>query len=159
MKKKLWGRAVPPLPEAAEQKILELAAEGKTSREIAKLVELPGDALLTEKRVHRLLLKRRAQRSDIARAVTQEKLASHVTADLDRLEFFLVQISQKAATIPWPKAARTWIEFKKLEAQILDRKLHYAGAGGDDDARSGRGLAHLFAAIERADAGRPPAVA
>jgi len=136
------------IAEIHEQFVLDLAAHGKSTREIAAALAERG-CNTTHVSVSRWLKKRRAERADVAKVVVREQLAKTLTGDLDRLETIRRQVAAKASRISKkPRQTFAWIKLKELEVKIIDRKLHYSGADDPGDEATAT-LAGLFAELER----------
>lgn len=133
------------IPPKYEPDLLRLAADGKSIAEIAAWLDAQG-VTTSASGVKRLLKRLRAERAEVSRAVTVEHLGRTVISDLDHLEKIRAEAAERAADCLDDK---DWVGLKKLEVQILDRKLHYSGAGNPDDPAGGGTLAGLFAQLER----------
>lgn len=108
-----------------------MAAEGSTSDAIAAYFTAHGTRI-SGQAIRLRLARTREERGAVAASVTREHLRPVVLSDLDRLDRIRRQVAKKAREVsPDLVMTREWTALKRLEADLVDKKLHYAGA---DDA-------------------------
>lgn len=92
---------------------------------------------VTVQAVRKVVARTKADRQAATQAVVKEQLGRSAVSDLDRLDRIRSQIARKARSVDAdPDRVREWTALKKLEAEITDRKLHYAGADAPDESTS-----------------------
>jgi hypothetical protein len=111
------------------------AGSGLSSRAISALLLSEMGVTLSFKGVSKEMSRRRAERSEVARAVVREKLGRTLLSDLDRLERIRKSVAARANRVKdhYTESGKPeWIMLKELEVKILDRKIHYSGADDPD---------------------------
>jgi hypothetical protein len=85
------------IPPELEDAILDQAGKGMSLRALEEWLRTEHKVDAGRNAIGRFLAKRRAERSEITRAVTVQKLAGSVISDLDRLEEIRGQVAAKAS--------------------------------------------------------------
>jgi hypothetical protein len=131
------------IPEILEPAVLERAVSGSTCYEIADWLKAAHGVETSYRSVSRLLERLRAERKSLTQAVVREKLGKTVLTDIDRLERLRLQVHRKARALEtrWPDDAAAqieagWVDLKRLELSVLDRKLKSSGLDDSADAPS-----------------------
>jgi hypothetical protein len=141
------------IPPNLEGEILKKFGESWSSRRISEWLKTEHAVTASHNAVAKFLAKHREERADVAKAIVREKLGQTVTSDIDELEAARkrareieaeamvgevvmrngkpVMVDGKPLRIPDHELALKAI---KLETDILDKKLHYSGAGEPDAA-------------------------
>lgn len=132
------------IPEALEPAVLAEAAKGKTSRQLAAWLAEEHGLKCSHVTVARLLQARRQERAEVTRQVVQERVAATVTVDLDLLERHGWQLSQLVDRCMAKAmagggiddgaegAARIALQAVEGLRKLIETKLHFAGAGQDE---------------------------
>jgi hypothetical protein len=128
--------AIPPNLEGA---ILGKFGENWSSRRISAWLLTEHGVTASHNAVAKFLAKHRSERADIAKERVREKLSESLTSDLDELD----QVRKRARALEtWaagdkktkrPREPLVELKALDLQAKVLDRKLHYSGAGEADD--------------------------
>ena len=133
------------IPEALEPAVLEQAASGKTSRQVAAWLEAEHGIKTSHTTVVRLLQERRQERAEVTRQVVQERVAATVTVDLDLLERHGAELSElvghyleraKSTDGDARDCARVALQAVEGLRKLIETKLHFAGAGAGDEQRA-----------------------
>jgi hypothetical protein len=130
------GGRTPGIPDRLHRWLLERAADGKTTREIADLLGSEHGIETTYTSVSRLLVKLREQRAEVTRAVIAEKVGRHVTADLDRLDKLREEAERRGKA---ETDNEVWVKLAEEERKIIDMKLKRSG-GDEPGGTQGNGV-------------------
>lgn len=122
-------RRIPPerIPE-----ILTRSAKGETGDQIAAWLATVG-VKVSGRSIRKRLEATRTERADAAKVAVRSQLVPLVTSDLDELD----QARKRAQAIEdATKDPELKLKALKIQAEILDKKLHYSGADSPDSAAS-----------------------
>lgn len=123
------------IPPNLKPTLLEQRGQGMTSDQSAAWLLATHGIKCSGAAVRAILKTLTAERSEITREVTRAKLAPQVTSDLDRLD----AIRRRAREIERAAkdAPETALRAQRVQAEVLDKKLHYAGADAGVSAVQG----------------------
>lgn len=137
------------VPVALEQEMLRRANEERsTSRELSAWLKADHGITVHFTSVARVLKRLRTERTAATQGAVREKLAREATTDIDRLERLRKSVASRRRKVPEcdPQA---FARLAQVEASILDRKLHYAGADGEGGPDKPATVAEMLASAER----------
>jgi len=132
----------PGLPATLESEVLAKAAENMSVRQISAWLETAHATKVSAATISRFLAKRRTERADVAKTVVREQLGKTLNADLDRLEQIRAELQAQAQD---PEISLGgYVKLVELEVKVIDRKLHYSGAGEPDTDPNGPTKVQIF---------------
>lgn len=137
----------PGLPANLESEVLAKAAENMSVRQISAWLETAHATKVSAATISRFLAKRRTERADVAKAVVREQLGKTLNADLSRLEEIRAEL-QASAQDP-ENSISEYVKITELEVKVIDRKLHYSGAGEPDQPQNGPSATVIVLPAER----------
>jgi hypothetical protein len=117
------------IPEEKHQLVLDLASQGKSTRQISEHLGKVG-IRASHKAVGGLLRELRRERADVAKAVVREELSTTLTADVRRLERL---VRKTLARIRKATDDDTYCRLVEQTRKLIETKLKHSGAGEADD--------------------------
>jgi len=121
------------IPEKFRKLVLELAASGKSTREISAHLVTVG-VTASHNAVAKLLRHAREERSEVAKVVVREELASTLTADIGRLEHLVRNTMDR---IVGAESNDVYCKLAEQARKIIETKLKYSGAAEPDAVQVG----------------------
>jgi hypothetical protein len=131
--------------EPHEADIIQLAGEGKSTREIAAALTTKHGLQIGHVAVARWLSERRAERAEVSRGVAREELSKTVTADVRRLDNIAIDAMKVAIAVRNAalgddgalkdlSAAEAYPKVAAAAIKATEAKLKAAGVDEPDDA-------------------------
>jgi hypothetical protein len=138
------------IPVDRYPEILKRAGAGESSDAIAEWLGTVG-VTVSGRAVRGLLERTRTERGDAAKVAARQVLAPVITSDLAALDDIIRRaraIEERASedeATKRPADPRIALKALALQAKVLDRKLHYSGAGETDGDTAAKSLADFLA--------------
>jgi transposase len=121
--------SAPAIPAEKYQLLLDLASQGKSTRQIAEHLGT-GGIRASHKTVGRVLRELRKERAEVAKAVVREELATTLTADVRRLERL---VRMGFARIRKGVDNDTFCRLSDQIRKDIETKLKHSGAAEADE--------------------------
>jgi uncharacterized protein YjbJ (UPF0337 family) len=142
------------IPVTLEAEVIAKASQGLSSAAIAAWLKEAHGVEVSDRTVRRRVQDRATERADATKGTVREKLGKEVTSDLDEMRAAADRAKSYEAELVKAEDYRGATMAAKAVAEILDKRLHYAGADAEGEERVPESLADL---LEAASAENPTA--
>lgn len=134
------------IPATLEGEMLTRAQRGESSAAIAAWLLESHGIDVDRRTVSRRIADRATERAEATKGTVREKLGQEVTSDLDEMRAAADRVKEYELALAKEKDFRGATSAAKAVAEILDKRLHYAGADAEGEERVPESLADLLEA-------------
>ena len=134
------------IPTEVETEILSRAAKGESSDSIATWLEETHGIEVTSRTIRRIVAAKAAMRGEVTKGAVRDLLGPQVVSDVDELRSAAERVKGYEAALVDKGDLRGATLAAKAVADILDKRLHYAGADAEGEELVPAALADLLEA-------------